>query len=88
MSEIVLHVDDLSRAALHIQTDTQKTLSFDGQFYNIGVPEYDGSYQVEPSSTETVLACEGLKMVRNVVISPIPSNYGLVTWDGSTLTVS
>ena len=88
MSEIALHVAESPRATLHVQSDTPKTLSFDGQFYNIGVPEYDGSYQVEPSSTETVLACEGLKMVQNVVISPIPSNYGLITWDGSTLTVS
>ena len=88
MNEIALHVDDSSRAALHVQTDTQKTLSVDGQFYNIGVPEYDGSYTVEPSEFETVLSCEGKKMLENVVISPIPSNYGLITWDGSTITVS
>ena len=88
MNEVTLHVDDSSRAALHVQTDTQKTLSVDGQFYNIGVPEYDGSYQVEPSATETVLSCEGMKMIQNVIVSPIPSNYGLITWDGSTITVS
>ena len=88
MNDIALHVDDSSRASLHIQSDTQKALSVDGQFYNIGVPEYRGSCLIEPSESEIVMAVEGMKMPHDVVISPIPSNYGLITWDGSTITVS
>ena len=28
------------------------------------------------------------KFFKNIRINPIPSNYGLITWDGSVLTVS
>lgn len=52
-----------------------------------GVP-YDGPYEVEPSDAEQVLRCEERTMARDVVIAPIPSNYGLVTWNGSVITVS
>lgn len=50
--------------------------------------EYDGTYEVVPSSEEQILGTEMKLATKNVVIKPIPSNYGLITWDGSVLTVS
>lgn len=52
-----------------------------------GTP-YTGDYEVTPSGQTQVLATDGLLMQGNITINPIPSNYGLVTWDGSALTVS
>lgn len=52
------------------------------------VPSYTGSYTVTPSRETQVLQTNGLKATSNITIEPIPSNYGLITWDGSTLTVS
>lgn len=49
---------------------------------------YTGSYEVTPSDQEQVLQTNGLLMDGNVIINPIPSNYGLITWDGNTLSVS
>ena len=49
---------------------------------------YIGSYTVTPSDDEQILETEGLRMTNNVVINPIPSNYGKITWNGSVLTVS
>lgn len=54
----------------------------------VGVDEYDGEYTVTPTNAEQVLLTEGLYMSGNVVVNPIPSNYGLITWTGSVLTVS
>ena len=51
-------------------------------------PPYEGEYNVTPTNAEQVLATDGKRMVGNVVVSPIPSNYGLITWNGATLTVS
>ena len=51
-------------------------------------PAYTGSYEVTPSGSEQVLETDSFYMTGNVVINPIPSNYGLITWNGSTLTVS
>lgn len=51
-------------------------------------PAYTGPYEVTPSDTEQVLNTDAFYMNGNVTINPIPSNYGLITWNGSTLTVS
>ena len=52
------------------------------------LPPYTGAYEITPSEETQVLNTAGLKTVNNITVNPIPSNYGLITWDGSTLTVS
>lgn len=49
---------------------------------------YDGSYDFTPSDEEQVIAISGQIAEQNIVIHPIPQNYGRVAWDGNTLTVS
>lgn len=49
---------------------------------------YQGSYEVTPSEITQVLSTENLMMAENITINPIPNNYGLITWNGSALTVS
>ncbi len=51
-------------------------------------PAYEGTYEVTPSAETQILSTNQLRMTDNVTINPIPSNYGLITWDGSTITVS
>jgi len=52
------------------------------------LPTYTGETVITPSTTEQVLNTADKVVTRNIVINPIPSNYGLITWNGSTLTVS
>ena len=49
---------------------------------------YTGEYTVTPSSEEQVLRTKNLRMTDDITINPIPSNYGLITWNGSVITVS
>lgn len=49
---------------------------------------YTGSYNVTPTEEGQVLETADLMMLENVVIGMIPSNYGLITYDGSKITVS
>ena len=49
---------------------------------------YEGEYTVTPSSTTQVLETNGKVMTGNLTVNPIPQNYGLVTWNGSVLTIS
>ena len=51
-------------------------------------PAYTGEYTVTPSSETQVLQTNALRMTGNITVNPIPQNYGLVTWNGSTLTIS
>lgn len=50
--------------------------------------KYEGDYVITPSSEVQTLHTSLLSMTDDVTINPIPSNYGLITWDGSTLLVS
>ena len=52
------------------------------------LPTYTGMTEVTPTTAEQVLDTSNKVVTRNIVINPIPSNYGLITWNGSTLTVS
>lgn len=52
------------------------------------LPTYTGVTEITPTTTEQVLETSNKVVTRNIVINPIPSNYGLITWNGSTLTVS
>ena len=49
---------------------------------------YTGEYTIEPTSEEQVLLTRNLRMLDNITVGAIPSNYGLITWNGITLTVS
>jgi hypothetical protein len=49
---------------------------------------YQGTYEVTPTETTQVLATSGKRLTEDIIVHPIPSNYGQISWDGSTLTVS
>lgn len=53
-----------------------------------GAPAYKGETVFTPSSSTQVVEVNGYVMRDNITINPIPSNYGLITWNGSVLTVS
>ena len=50
--------------------------------------EYGGEYTVVPSDRVQTLYTLGKVLDGNIVINPIPSNYGRIEWNGSYLTVS
>lgn len=49
---------------------------------------YEGSYDVTPTSQRQVIPVQYKTMAEDFIVEPIPSNYGLITWNGSVLTVS
>lgn len=54
----------------------------------VDVQTYTGEYEVTPSAETQTLDTAGLRLTRPVTVNPIPQNYGLITWNGSFLTVS
>lgn len=51
-------------------------------------PEWQGAYVYTPTQAEQTIPMEGFVARQDITINPIPSNYGLITWNGATLTVS
>lgn len=49
---------------------------------------YAGPYEFTPTQSTQTAAVADKVCTQNITINPIPSNYGLITWDGSVLTVS
>lgn len=49
---------------------------------------YDGAYEWTPTQSTQTIGIADKKALNNITINPIPQNYGLITWNGSTLTVS
>lgn len=49
---------------------------------------YEGPYAVTPTRNTQTLPTANKKAITNVVVNPIPPEYGLITWNGSYLRVS
>jgi hypothetical protein len=49
---------------------------------------YEGAMEWTPSAQAQTIEIANKKALDNIVINPIPNNYGLITWNGSILTVS
>ncbi len=54
----------------------------------VDVETYTGANEVTPSSEMQTLNTAGFRLTQNIVVNPVPSNYGLITWNGAFLTVS
>lgn len=52
------------------------------------IPSYRGAYEVTPGREAQVLPTDGLMMTGDLTVGAIPSNYGLITYNGSVITVS
>lgn len=54
----------------------------------IDAQPYQGENHITPDQESHTLKTSGKHLSQNIVVDPIPSNYGLITWNGITLTVS
>lgn len=54
----------------------------------IETPPFTGDYEYTPTNAEQTIEIGGLRAVSNITINPIPQNYGLISWNGSIITVS
>lgn len=54
---------------------------------NASLP-FPGPYIYTPTQEAQIVPIDGYKATQNITIEPIPENYGLITWNGSALTVS
>lgn len=88
INNINLVVDEAETVEFALDDGNELGLDIDAKIVVVEGEQYTGSYTVTPSNQTQTLQTVNLLMTSNLVINPIPSNYGLITWDGSTLTVS
>lgn len=56
--------------------------------YPVYPDNYKGPYTVTPSRSKQVLKTGSMMANEDITVEPIPSNYGLITWNGAFITVS
>ncbi len=54
----------------------------------IPAEEYGGPYEFTPTEDTQTIEIANKKAVTDIIINPIPTNYGRITWNGSVLTIS
>ena len=52
------------------------------------IPSYHGETEIVPSNIVQIIECGGLVVPSDIIVDAIPSNYGLIEWNGVTLSVS
>ena len=52
------------------------------------LPAYEGPYNIIPAAVEQILNTKNKALSDVITVAPIPQNYGLITWNGSIITVS
>ena len=52
------------------------------------IPYYTGPTEITPTEDTQILPTADTIVLENITVNPIPTNYGLITWNGSVITVS
>lgn len=88
INNINLVVDEAENVEFTLDDGEEHGLDIDANIVVVEGNPYFGPYEITPSNATQTFQTVNQLMTSNLVINPIPSNYGLITWDGSTLTVS
>ena len=78
-------MNNCCRVALHIKEADSVSLHVGGVIYS--GESYEGEYNVTPSEVTQTLQTRGKRLNQNVVVEPIPQNYGRISYSGSVITV-
>ena len=52
------------------------------------VPRYTGPYEFTPTRETQTVSIARKQATEDIIINPIPRNYGLVTYNGNIITIS
>ena len=53
-----------------------------------GGEAYEGDYEITPSEEVQTLPTANRQLARNIVVAPIPKNYGRITYSGGGITIT
>lgn len=71
---------------LAVDVSTPPPLSIDVNRQD-AVPAFAGDNIVTPGDSVQVVRCAGMRMPTDIIVTAVPSSYGRISWNGSTLTV-
>ena len=89
MSRIVFRIRDPDALVFKVGETEQLQMGLgDPVIMSDIYPEYEGPYEVTPGPEAQVLQTRNRTLSQVITVGPIPKNYGLITYNGRTITVS
>lgn len=77
---------------ISLNGDMETVSMLDGQYGSFlkvfEMDTYTGETTVTPTQETQILHTANKAVLEDIVIEPIPENYGLITWNGSFIMVS
>ena len=74
--------------SMQIAEDEALAMSLGISINTVAGEHYEEAIDFIPTQETQTIHTAGLIVDSDITIEPIPNNYGLITWDGSALTVS
>ena len=84
---VILEVERIAPAELVLEYEPTVEMEA-SEIMELTDEEYDGPVTFTPDRTGKTFQTANKLIRDNITIKPIPENYGLITWNGSVLTVS
>ena len=77
------------QGAIPVSVATVSGLALEiGAQFKIGGQPYHGEYEFTPSAETQTISVQDRFCLQDITINPIPNNYGLITYNGSSIMVS
>ena len=87
-AEFTSNIIEATATIMQNMVEADASLTTNVTHYHSEYPDYDGETTFTPSAETQVIPTSHTVLLSDITINPIPSNYGLITWNGATLTVS
>lgn len=71
-----------------VETQHEIAMTIGATYAMSTADDYEGAYEFTPTESTQTVQIEGKKATQDIVINPIPTNYGRITWNGSFIKVS
>lgn len=71
----------LSQPEIKMKIEPAKVVYQDGE-------AYEGNYEITPSEELQTLPTANRMLARNIVVAPIPQNYGRITYSGGGIIIT
>lgn len=71
-----------------VETQHEIAMTIGATYAMSTADDYEGTYEFTPTESTQTVQIEGKKATQDIVINPIPTNYGRITWNGSFIKVS
>ena len=87
-AEFTSNIIEATATIMQNMVEADASLTTNVTHYHSEYPNYEGETTFTPSAEMQTIPTAHTVLLSDITINPIPSNYGLITWNGTTLTVS